>query len=329
LSFLSSNVVANLGGIKDDHRNHRRLGGNGTQQRKERQRLGKEWTDRALGEHASVASFAAFTLALMSNQAPPELIRDSLTAAQDEWRHAKVSFEIASMLSSSIIEPTSLPPSTLQFDANLTALALGTAREGCVEETLSAIEMAVEYDEFVAAAGDGDGSDDFVATTLTPIMETTKIIALEEGNHSVLAWRTIEWICSSNSSSSSGNNNSNEACKAVHQQVLDPSKLAQAGQKRFPSSPRARQIWDCIWTSLLPAIAVSGKMNDDTVAVNGTTTKEKLINGYQKCSLDDSRVVGDDTNAATLSELLAHKIVSQVRSEDAIVGAKKGIAETK
>jgi hypothetical protein len=47
----------------------------------DKQRLGEEWKNRAEGEHASIASFAAFTIALMSNQAPPALIQDALSAA--------------------------------------------------------------------------------------------------------------------------------------------------------------------------------------------------------------------------------------------------------
>jgi hypothetical protein len=48
------------------------------------QELGSEWTTRALGEHASISSFAAFTIALMSNNAPPGLVQDALLAALDE-----------------------------------------------------------------------------------------------------------------------------------------------------------------------------------------------------------------------------------------------------
>jgi len=300
LSFVANADNAD-NSTKDNHQH--RLGDSSKDSQKElhkmiwekhRQRIGKKWANQALGEHASIASFAAFTLALMSNGAPPNLIRDSLTAAQDELRHAKVSFEIAtSLLSNSdssnnnFIEPTALPPSNLQFGANFTELALGTAKEGCIEETLSAIEMAVEYDEFVANSG---GSDDIVTTQLRPTMETIKTIALEEGNHSVLAWRTIKWIC----------NSSKEACKAVQEQVLDLKKLNIAGEKRFPKIPRARQIWNCIWTSLLPV----------TIGVAGNTTKENTNgrNGESLCTFDD---IAD----ATLSEKLAHRIISQLKPD--------------
>ena len=64
----------------------------------------------------------------MSNNAPPNLVRDSLIAASDEVRHAETAFEIASVLAGRIIEPGPLPPSAHYFGSNMTALAIGTAR---------------------------------------------------------------------------------------------------------------------------------------------------------------------------------------------------------
>merc|ERR1711933_489576 len=96
--------------------------------------------------------------------------------------------------------------------------------------------------------------------------------------------------------------------------------------KRFPSSPQARQIWECIWTTLLPTIGfVGGDINgDDNVDV---VNDETNVNG--RCSLYDDIGVArdDDDNAAKISELLAGKIVSQVKA-DATFGAKS-ITETK
>lgn len=109
--------------------------------------LGNEWTQRALGEHASVASFSAFSIALMTNAAPSSLVEDSLKAGLDEICHAQVSFEIASKLLGKDVDPSSLPESKHEFGQDLTALALAVAREGCVDETLSAIAAAFTVDE--------------------------------------------------------------------------------------------------------------------------------------------------------------------------------------
>ena len=54
--------------------------------------LVEDWTQRALGEHSSVTSFSAFSIALMTNQAPSNLVDDALKAGLDEVRHAKTSF---------------------------------------------------------------------------------------------------------------------------------------------------------------------------------------------------------------------------------------------
>ena len=262
--------------FEGDVRHNLREGNNETWER-----LGLEWTKRALGEHASIASFSAFTIALMSNQAPPDLIHDSLVAAQDELRHAKVSFELASLLlslsgsssssssSNTVVEPTALPPSKLQFDNKVTELALSTAQEGCIEETLSAIEMAVEYDAYSVTS---DGNDEAVlARMIGMLMETTRTIALEEGNHSALAWRTIAWVCDSDEI----------ACNTVQEQVLNPSNLVDAGKKRFSNSQEAQRIWECIWAPLLPIVAGGeGASQRDSCHIrsgNGTTTLSTLL----------------------------------------------------
>lgn len=108
--------------------------------------LGEDWTHRALGEHASVASFSAFSIALMTNQAPSDLVNDALRAGLDEVRHATTSFDIASKLVGKEVGPGPLPESKLEFGHDLKALALAVAREGCVDETLSAFAAAVEAD---------------------------------------------------------------------------------------------------------------------------------------------------------------------------------------
>ena len=96
------------------------------------------WMRNALGEHASVASFTAFSIALMMIHTPTNLVKDSLKAALDEVRHAKMSFAIASKLLGNDVTHGLLPPSKHQFNGDLTALAILVAKKGCIEETLSA-----------------------------------------------------------------------------------------------------------------------------------------------------------------------------------------------
>merc|ERR1712125_77136 len=68
-----------------------------------------EWTRRGLAEHASVASFAAFNVALMTSGAPSDLVEESLRAALDEVRHTKISFDVVFKLSGKQAGPGSLP----------------------------------------------------------------------------------------------------------------------------------------------------------------------------------------------------------------------------
>ena len=122
------------------------------------QLLGEEWTNSAMGEHASVASFVAFSIALTTNGAPSELVEGALNAALDEARHATISFEIASELLSLLstggkreeVRPGPLPRSEHVFGRNLEVLALAVAKEGCVDETLSALAAAAEVDHINA-----------------------------------------------------------------------------------------------------------------------------------------------------------------------------------
>jgi hypothetical protein len=78
----------------------------------------------------------------MTNQAPPDLVRDALQAAMDEWNHATTSFSIVNhrhhqegssgdkaMAGSPVDgmmmfhEPSALPPTKHGFESNLMALA--------------------------------------------------------------------------------------------------------------------------------------------------------------------------------------------------------------
>jgi len=190
--------------------------------------LGEEWAQRALGEHASIASFSAFSIALMTNGASSRLVEDSLRAGLDELRHAKMSFDIASRLVGKQVTPGKLPPSSHQFGHNLTDLALAVAREGCVDETLSAIAAAIEVEHINEV---GKGNEDSVYSevdddTLTFIKDQLLIIAMDESNHSALAWRTIQWICSVDS----------DACDAVNREVFKESNLEMRFTQRADDS---------------------------------------------------------------------------------------------
>lgn len=63
------------------------------------------------------------------------------------------------------------------------------------------------------AAADTDAYD-----VSTMFMRQTMIITLEKGRHSVLSWRSIQWVCSTDSA----------ACDSVKREVLETTKLVGA-----------------------------------------------------------------------------------------------------
>jgi hypothetical protein len=180
--------------------------------------LGEEWTERSLGEHASVASFAAFAIALMTNNAPSDLVEDAFTAGMDEIRHARTSFEIASKLKGEIVGPGPLPASKHDFGHDLTSLALAVAREGCVDETLSAIVAELEVEDIRKVIEEGSQGSIYSRLepdTLNWIMTEMRTIADEESSHAALAWRTLKWVCGVDS----------KVCDAVHREVFNKASL--------------------------------------------------------------------------------------------------------
>jgi hypothetical protein len=136
-----------------------------------------EWAHDGLYEHASIASFSRFALALMVLGAPAELVKAAHEAALDEVRHAQRCFALASAYGAPVA-PGRLPiPSTLAVPQSLVDLAVSTAIEGCIGETIASIvaheQRARATDPTVRAALDG--------------------IADDEMRHAELAWRTVAW----------------------------------------------------------------------------------------------------------------------------------------
>lgn len=92
----------------------------------------------------------------MSNPAPPGLIQDSLhTTLEDELEHALTAFEMTSLcLMEQHTEPGVLAPSKNLCDSNLTALALGAVSQGCIEEMLLTLRLALDVVDKVAGKMD-------------------------------------------------------------------------------------------------------------------------------------------------------------------------------
>ena len=70
-----------------------------------RERAAAWWLRAALLEHASIASFARFSLELLRYGAPPELVVGAHRAALDEVAHARLAFALASSWSGRDLGP--------------------------------------------------------------------------------------------------------------------------------------------------------------------------------------------------------------------------------
>jgi hypothetical protein len=135
------------------------------------------WTEQALMEHASVAAFARFSLQLLSLGAPPDLVMGAADAMQDEIRHARACFGLARRYSGHDIGPGSLAIDGACEESDLRSVVLGTIAEGCIGETVAALEAA----EALAHCQDA---------AARAVLER---IAVEESRHAELAWRFVAW----------------------------------------------------------------------------------------------------------------------------------------
>jgi hypothetical protein len=143
----------------------------------EREELARAWAADALLEHASIASFARFSLELLSLGAPASLVESAQRAALDEIGHARSCFALASRFDVRRVGPGPLAMHGLELGRGLAELAVAVFHEGCVGETLAAA---------LARRQLGVAVDEQCRTTL-------REIARDEAEHSLLAWRFLRY----------------------------------------------------------------------------------------------------------------------------------------
>ncbi len=136
------------------------------------------WGREALSEHASVASFARFVMQLLATGAPADLVRSSQRALAEEIDHATLCFGLASAYSGAPVGPSALDLSGgLEGSLDPIGIAVAVAREGCIAESVAALQ--------IAAAGD--------AATDPAIRRALATVAEQEMEHALLAWRYLRW----------------------------------------------------------------------------------------------------------------------------------------
>lgn len=150
-----------------------------------RAHLAEAFTRSALMEHASVASFARFTLDLLALGAPAELLHGAQHAIADEIRHAELCFALASRYAEAPLGPGALDVRSLEHRGRSAEEILADlVREGCIGETLASL---------VAARASEQATDPEVLAALSTIAE-------DEAMHAQLAWQTLAWALRQNRS---------------------------------------------------------------------------------------------------------------------------------
>lgn len=137
--------------------------------------LAQRWTEIGLMEHASVAAFARFALQLLALGAPAELLARTARAMADETRHAEIAFGLAYRYGGSPVGPSELSLQGALTDVDAEALLRNVFREGCVGETVAAMEAR-------------EGAE---RSGLCVFEE----IARDEAEHASLAWSSVRWLC--------------------------------------------------------------------------------------------------------------------------------------
>ena len=142
------------------------------------QEIGRRWLEQAELSHASLASFARNTLYLMSLGSPPGLLQTSQEAGIDKIKHAKLFYGFASAFIGTELAPGPLNVEGCLDDTDIRVITQSLIKEGCIEETIGAIEVRLRahYAE-----------DPAIKAALVQV-------ASDELNHAQYAWDTLEWI---------------------------------------------------------------------------------------------------------------------------------------
>jgi hypothetical protein len=140
-------------------------------------RLAAWFADAGRFEHASVAAFARFSLELLAFGAPPALLSAAQQAMIDETAHARVCFTLASHYAGEGVGPGPLSLAGIGAAVSLADAVEAAVIEGCVGETLAALEAA-------------EAAADAPEPALRAAFER---IAADERRHAELAWAFVRW----------------------------------------------------------------------------------------------------------------------------------------
>ena len=142
--------------------------------------LAAHFSAMAAMEHASIGSFARFSLELLALGAPPDLLAAAHQAGVDEIAHARAAYALATVYSDEPRGPGRLPITGVAPSTDPVEIVRALVREACVGETIAAAEALS------------------LATTVTdPVLrQVFGRVSEEEARHAELGWRTLAWMLS-------------------------------------------------------------------------------------------------------------------------------------
>ncbi|APR81220.1 Hypothetical protein A7982_06567 [Minicystis rosea] len=144
----------------------------------EREALARYWAEAAAMEHASVASFARFTMELLALGAPAALVAEAQRAGLDEVEHARIAYGLASAYAGREIGPGALDLRAVRIATDRRVVMRALIEEACVGETLGVAEALA-----------------LAEIARDPLLRAThRRIAEDEQRHAELAWRTLAWM---------------------------------------------------------------------------------------------------------------------------------------
>lgn len=150
----------------------------------ERDQLARAWSERAQYEHASIAAFAEIGMTLLAYGAPARLVARSQAAMADELRHARLALGCASLASATPLGFGTIDLQRVAAAPSLEQALIAAVIEGCVGETVAALELAA-----------------YAAEARTEALRSSLgNVAREESEHAALAWAFVAWgLCKAGS----------------------------------------------------------------------------------------------------------------------------------
>ena len=183
---------------------------------RERALLAAAWLEDARMEHASIASFARFTLDLLAFGAPAELLEGAQRAVGDEIRHARLCFSLAAAYSGTKLGPGAIPLQGVHPSSSLAEAAAAAVREGCIGETVAALALERQ-----------------AQSAQSPVLRgILRGIAADEANHAELAWKFVHWALVS------GGSDVHAAVEAAFARAALPAGASPGADRSWPDHGR-------------------------------------------------------------------------------------------